>query len=338
MTQNFVAPYGENSFSSSRSNHIFDFLPVSVQILHDTRISNTHWHDYLQIWYTVSGEYDHTINGVTIPQCAGSAMLVFPYMMHRIDASKTDISNTRVIQISIRKDELEKQHIPYLTQSYKSGFFDLFYLNPHIVLSGKTKDIADMLCEDIVSEYQNNLAMHTNKIMAYIARFLELCTNTSERIASKRELTTTRTKNECLGNSLTYLYDNISKKVTIDDLSNAAMMSRRTFTSSFNFTIGQTCNNYITYMRMSTAIKMLKQTRKSIAEIAEECGFFDSSHFAAKCNELYGETPLSIRRNLSKWMREYGDDIFKKQREGLRWVYIFDDADMEKHQISLSFY
>lgn len=338
MANPFVAPYAENTFSPSSSNHTFAFLPVSVQTLNDTRISNTHWHDYLQIWYTVSGEYDHMINGVTIPQRAGSAMLVFPYMMHRIDASKTDLSNTRVIQISIRKNELEKQHIPYLTQSHRSGFFDLFYLNPYICLTGKEKAIADMLCEDIVSEYKNHLAMHTHKIMAYIARFLELCTNTSERIASKREVSTTRTKNECLDNSMSYLRDNISNKITIDDLSNAAMMSRRTFTSSFNFTIGQTCNNYITLIRMSNAIHMLKQTRKSIAEIAEECGFFDSSHFAAKCNEIYGESPLSIRRNLSKWMREYGDDVFRKQRENLRWIYIFDDVDMEKHRISMSFY
>ena len=338
MTNAFVAPYNENTFSPSSGNYIFNVLPITVQLLHDNRISNTHWHDYLQIWYTVSGEYDHMINGVTIPQGPGSAMLVFPYMMHRIDASKTDLSQARVFQISIRKNELEKQHIPYLTQSYKSGLFDSFYLNPHVVLTGKTKDMADMLCEDILSEHSNHLAMHVNKIMAYVARFLELCTNTSERIASKREITTTRTKNECLDNSLTYIKENFSNKITIDDLSNVAMMSRRTFTTNFNFTIGRTCNNYTTLLRMSHAMHMLKQTRKSVSEIAEECGFFDSSHFSAKCNEMYGESPLTIRRNISKWMREYGDEIFKHQREGVRWAHIFDDEAMEKHHISMSFY
>ena len=338
MAGQFLAPYSENTFSPSSSNFTFNVLPVCVQTLRDTRVSNTHWHDYLQIWYTVSGEYDHTINGVTIPQSAGSAMLVFPYMMHKIDASKTDLTNTRVIQISIRKNELEKQHIPYLTQSHKSGFFDLFYLNPYILLTGKAKTVADMLCEDIVSEYQNNLAMHTSKMMAYIAKFLELCTDTSNRVASKREVTTTRTKNECLDNSMSYLRNNIANKITIDDLSSAAMMSRRTFTTSFNFTIGRTCSNYVTLMRMSIAIQMLKQTKKSIAEIANECGFFDSSHFAAKCNEMYGESPLSIRRNLGKWMREYGDDIFKKQRDEMLPIFIFDDTEMDKHRISMSFY
>ncbi len=338
MSNPFVAPYNENAFAPSSSQYIFNLLPVCIQTLNDNRISNTHWHDYLQIWYTVSGEYDHIINGVTVPQGPGSAMLIFPYMMHRIDASKTNLSETRVFQISIRKNELEKQHIPYLTQSHKSGFFDMFCLNPHVVLTGKTKDIADMLCEDIVSEYNNRIAMHTNKILAYIANFLELCTNTSERISSKRELTTTRTKNECLDNSMSYLRSNIANKITIDDLSNAAMMSRRTFTSSFNFTVGQTCNNYVTLVRMSNAMQMLKQTKKSIAEIATECGFFDSSHFAAKCNEIYGESPLTIRRNISKWMREYGDELFKHQREGLRWAYIFDDDEMEMHRVSMSFY
>ncbi len=338
MSSAFIAPYNENTFAPSDSQYIFNILPVCIQTLHDNRISNAHWHDYLQIWYTVSGEYDHTINGVTIPQKPGSAMLIFPYMMHRIDASKTNLTQARVFQISIKKGELEKQHIPYLTQSYKSGLFDSFYLNPHVVLTGKVKDMADMLCEDMLSEYNNHLAMHVNKMIAYIARFLELCTNTSERIASKREIITTKSKNECIDNSLTYLHENISSKITIDDLSNIAMMSRRTFTSNFNFTIGRTCSSYTTLVRMSNAMQMLKQTRKSVSEIAEECGFFDSSHFAMKCNEMYGESPLTIRRNISKWMREYGDDMFKRQREGLRWAHIFGDEEMERHRISLSFY
>ena len=134
------------------------------------------------------------------------------------------------------------------------------------------------------------------------------------------------------------MHENISKKLAIDDIANIAMMSRRTFTSNFNFMVGHTCSNYTTLMRMSSAIHMLKQTRKSISEIAEECGFFDSSHFAMKCNEMYGESPLTIRRNLSKWMREYGDDLFKDQREALRWAYIFDEDEIELHRISLSFY
>lgn len=338
MSNPFVAPYNENAFAPSSSQYIFNLLPVCIQTLQDNRISNTHWHDYLQIWYTVSGEYDHIINGVTVPQGPGSAMLIFPYMMHSIDASKTNLSEARVFQISIKKGEIEKQHIPYITQSYKSGFFDCFYLNPHIVLTGKEKSRADMLCEDILSEYNNHAAMHVNKIMAYIAKFLELCTNTSEKIASKREIITTKSKNECIGNSLTYMHENISSKITIDDLSNAAMMSRRTFTTNFNSTVGHTCNNYATLVRMSKAMQMLKQTRKSISEIAEECGFFDSSHFSMKCNEIYGESPLAIRRNISKWMCEYGDELFKHQREGLRWAYIFDDDEMESHRISMSFY
>ncbi len=338
MSSALIPPYSENSFGSSSGNHIFKILPVCIQTLQSNKVSNTHWHDYLQIWYTVSGEYDHVIDGVTIPQKPGSVMLIFPYMMHRIDTMKTDLSTARVFQISIRKGELEKQHIPYLTQSYKTGLFDSFYLNPYVQLTGKIKDMADMLCEDMLSEYNKHIAMHVNKMMAYIARLLELCTNTSDRIASKREIITTKSKNECIGNSLTYMHENMSKKLAIDDIANIATMSRRTFTSNFNFMVGRTCSNYTTLMRMSSAMQMLKHSRKSISEIAEECGFFDSSHFAMKCNEMYGESPLTIRRNISKWMRDYGDELFKNQREGIRWAYIFDEDEMEMHRISLSFY
>ncbi|MBQ9985240.1 MAG: AraC family ligand binding domain-containing protein [Oscillospiraceae bacterium] len=78
MSSALIPPYSENSFGSSSGNHIFKILPVCIQTLQSNKVSNTHWHDYLQIWYTASGEYDHVIDGVTIPQKPGSVMLISP--------------------------------------------------------------------------------------------------------------------------------------------------------------------------------------------------------------------------------------------------------------------
>ena len=51
-------------------------LPFMVRTISDRRLADSHWHDYTQIWYTVSGSYTQTINGVKLQQTAGSAALI----------------------------------------------------------------------------------------------------------------------------------------------------------------------------------------------------------------------------------------------------------------------
>ena len=72
------------------------------------QISSTHWHDYLQIWYTVSGSYLHTVRGIPYEQKPGSAMLIFPYTKHSIDSSGSNMDGTTVISFSVKKNYLEK--------------------------------------------------------------------------------------------------------------------------------------------------------------------------------------------------------------------------------------
>ena len=116
------------------------------------------------------------------------------------------------------------------------------------------------------------------------------------------------------------------------------MMSRRTFTAAFNSTIGQTCHSYITSLRMQKAYTLLKVTDKSIAEIAAECGFFDSSHLAQVCREIYGVSPLSLRKQIGSWMREVGDDIFRASVKSMVWAPLYTEQMFEEHAISLLHY
>ena len=322
----------------SINNRMFDILPFTVQMVSHNKINSPHWHDYLQIWYTVSGSWLHTINGVTYPQKAGSAAVIFPYMIHRIDTSETNLEEAIVYQISIKKNFLENNNVPFLGHSFENASFDSFYLAPHTTITGRDKQLADLICSDILAEYQNHMAMHTNKITNDIVRLLEIFAKSVDTSVNKIELAQIRTRMECIDEAMAYLLANTAKKMTIDELSSIAMMSRRTFTSAFNSTIGQTCHSYITSLRMQNAYTLLKVTDKSIAEIAAECGFFDSSHLAQVCREIYGMSPLAIRRQHGKWIREHGDEIFRASVKSMAWAPLYTEQMFEEHQISLLHY
>lgn len=338
MNKVIVYPFEACVPSLSSTNRMFDILPFTVQTVCQNKKHNPHWHDYLQIWYTVSGSWLHTINGVAYPQKAGSAAVIFPYMAHRIDTSETNLKETLVIQISIKKNFLESNNIPFLGHTFENASFDSFYLAPNTTITGRDKQLADLICTDILSEYRKHMAMHTNKILNDIVRLLEIFVKNVDTSVNKIELAQIRTRMECIDEAMAYLLANTSKKMTIDEISNVAMMSRRTFTSAFNSTIGQTCHSYITSLRMQNAYTLLRITDKSIAEIAAECGFFDSSHFAQVCRETYGMSPLAIRKKISKWQREIGDEIFRASVKSMAWAPLYTEQMFEEHQISLLHY
>ena len=112
-----MSPFKALNPALGHANKLFDIVPIIVSKIHDNLISDQHWHDYLQIWYTVSGEYNHIVNGVSYPQKPGSVVLIFPYTVHRIDSSVSDLSTLDVISFAINKGEFEKKCIPFLSHS-----------------------------------------------------------------------------------------------------------------------------------------------------------------------------------------------------------------------------
>ena len=58
---------------------------------------------------------------------------------------------------------------------------------------------------------------------------------------------------------------------------------------------GQTLRQYIISYRLKMAKALLASTPKSIADIADECGFSDASYFTKTFRQTFGETPKDYR-------------------------------------------
>jgi AraC family transcriptional regulator len=92
-----------------------------------------------------------------------------------------------------------------------------------------------------------------------------------------------------------YIEMNISKELSLEELAVVAHFSPFHFHRIFSAMVGETLNSYIKRLRIEKAATMLIQsTRKSITEIAFECGFSSSSAFARMFQEAY-------HMNASEW-------------------------------------
>ncbi len=65
---------------------------------------------------------------------------------------------------------------------------------------------------------------------------------------------------------------------------------------AFRRHVGMSMSEYVRSARLRRARHVLSSTRRSVAAIAAECGFADSSHLCRTFSQLLGETPTAFRK------------------------------------------
>jgi AraC-like DNA-binding protein len=92
-----------------------------------------------------------------------------------------------------------------------------------------------------------------------------------------------------------YVQNNFSEKMTLDDVSDAAMMSPVSFNRFIKKRTGKTFVNYLNDIRVGYAARWLVEKDLSISEIAFKCGFNNIANFNRIFKSLKKATPSQYR-------------------------------------------
>lgn len=88
-----------------------------------------------------------------------------------------------------------------------------------------------------------------------------------------------------------YIQQHLSDKISIDDLSKKAYLSRNIFYKYFKQQFGITPLDYINQERIKFAKELLEQKQYSISDVSLQCGFTDVNYFVRIFKKLAGVTP-----------------------------------------------
>ena len=95
--------------------------------------------------------------------------------------------------------------------------------------------------------------------------------------------------------SILYMRENLSKKITLEDIASHVFTSKYYFIRSFKRQIGLSPYNYLLYLRINKAKELLASTDLPLDEIAQQSGFCDSKNLIYNFKKAVQLTPMQYR-------------------------------------------
>jgi AraC family transcriptional regulator len=94
---------------------------------------------------------------------------------------------------------------------------------------------------------------------------------------------------------LEYIEAHLDERLSLNVLAEEAAVSKFHFVTVFTKSVGATPHRHVQHLRMEAAAAMLRDTDKSVLEIALMCGFQSPSHFAATFRCHFAQSPSEYR-------------------------------------------
>lgn len=109
-------------------------------------------------------------------------------------------------------------------------------------------------------------------------------------------------------NTVQYMNEHYDTHITLDDLAHIALCAKTSYVKQFQQLFNDSPINYLIKLRINHAKEMLLHTNHTIAFIAQNCGFFDSSHFIYYFKRITDCTPTQYRETMHlKQERNYNE-------------------------------
>ena len=95
----------------------------------------------------------------------------------------------------------------------------------------------------------------------------------------------------------TKLKRNLSHNWTVKEMAAVTKMGVTQFTDKLKVEMGYSPFDYLIYLRINEAVRLITETDISLTNIAMDTGFYSSQHFSNSFKKVMGHSPRNFRKN-----------------------------------------
>ena len=100
---------------------------------------------------------------------------------------------------------------------------------------------------------------------------------------------------DAMSEVIEYLHSHFAENVGTERLARMAGLSVSHFERRFRLAFGSSPRQYLIRVRVENAARMLRESDRSITEIAQACGFYDHAHFSRSFRRITNLSPTAYR-------------------------------------------
>jgi len=246
--------------------------------------------DALSIYYIWEGRYDWTIDGYPYILYPSDLALILPGQSFGSSRGALDIGAFSWITLDVK--EMDTDFGPWcgLSPTESRSIRKILLLN-NAPIAANWKD-AGKLFQQLAQE------LHLREI-GFQARVHQL-TDALLILTARQFIHQSHSQRDFPGSFMKLeqeLRRNLAHTWSVEDMAALVGLGTTAFTEKVKSFTGFSPLNYLINIRISEAIKLLKQTDDNLTAISMNTGFYSSQHFSTTFRKLTGYTPSQFRKD-----------------------------------------
>lgn len=249
-----------------------------------------HFHEFDKIVILLSGHVDYTVEGATYKLEPWDILLVRHHMIHRALIDRSVPYERIIIYIDtayVDRFAPEGGLMECFSEAERRRFC---LMRPS---EGETDALQDAL--ERLESVMNDSAFGTELMRGTMLVQLMVQLNRIMLKDDSRDNTAVE-YSEKIAAALSYINENLTKELNIDELAAMSYMSRYHFMRLFKSQTGCTVHNYIRQKRLVLAARLIREGMGA-ASAAAECGFSDYSTFHRAFSDTFGVSPGKLKKH-----------------------------------------
>lgn len=275
-------------------------FPLSIKLFRYTSRRHTRgatWHERLELFLPLDGPARFRMGDQEVELHAGELLVVDNLKLHHVvDFPGFD---TRVIVISFLPEFVYSLGSPSHDYAFLLPFYSKVERRPHIVRAD----------DDAAADVHGALARLLECYFGGAAKpfyqagskafLLELLYHLAAHFHASEVLKWEFMRQQERSLRLKKLFDHINacaaEKLSVGAAARLVGMSAPQFMKTFKQVAGMTLVSYLNHVRLAHGARLLRETDRSIADIADATGFSDQSYFDKRFKRAFGRTPKEFR-------------------------------------------
>lgn len=277
-------------------------FPLLIKLFHYTSQRHTRgatWHERLELFMPLDGPARFRMGEQEVALQRGDLLVVDNLKLHHVvDFPGFD---TRVVVISFAPEFVYSLGSPSHDYAFLLPFYSKLERRPHVLRQGDpAANRAHEVLARLVECYFTSATepFYRAGCKAYL---LELLYHLATHFRGSEMLKWEFMRQQERSLQLKKLFDHIrarpADKLSVNAAARLAGMNAPRFMKTFKQVAGMTLVAYLNHVRLANAARLLRETDRSIADIASEAGFSDQSYFDKRFKRAFGLTPKEFRAN-----------------------------------------